>query len=68
MTDEQRIKRAVRRGDQMLGPLERERCSTHRRRWLTFRWIWDADGDISASEPHVVRSCTDCLAEDEVSS
>lgn len=62
MNDDDRAQLAVRKGATMLGPLEKERCSRHPRRWRTYRWTWRADdGDISSSEPVIVRDCAACI-------
>lgn len=63
--DEIRVANAVQSGSHMLGPIERERCHKHRRRWVLYRWVWSADGDITGGEPEVVRGCAECRAEDE---
>ena len=67
MNDDDRVRLATRVGDSMLGPIERERCSKHRTRWVMFRWVWDAgeDGDISGADATVVRSCAQCIADAE---
>jgi hypothetical protein len=72
MNDSERIIKAVRRGNRMLGPAERERCAKHPRRWVIFRWEWDVPGPdethedcISGSEPEVIRGCAMCDAESE---
>jgi hypothetical protein len=69
MNDGDRVRLATPSGDKMLGPIERERCGKHRRRWVLYRWVWDAGegGDISGGEPQVMRSCAECLAEDQAS-
>ena len=67
MNDDDRVRLATRSGDGMLGPIERERCAKHPRRWTSYRWVWDVGGDISGGEPVVVRSCAECLAEDRAS-
>jgi len=65
MDDEDRKRLAVPHGRHMLGPLERERCSKHRRRWITYRWVWLQGEDPSSSEPAIVRGCAECNAEAE---
>lgn len=64
LTDAERIRHATKSGRRMLGPFERERCSKHKRRWITFRWTWDADEDqqaaIECGEPEIVRGCGTC--------
>ena len=67
MDDEGRVRLATRSGGKMLGPVERERCGKHPRRWTMYRWVWAVDGDISGAEPLVVRSCAECLDEDRAS-
>jgi hypothetical protein len=64
VNDDDRARLATPHGNLMLGPIERERCDKHRRRWKLFRWVWSKDGDISAAEPEIVRSCAQCLEED----
>jgi len=49
----------------MLGPIERERCARHPKRWTSYRWTWDVDGDITGGEPEIVRGCADCAAEED---
>jgi hypothetical protein len=51
----------------MLGPLERERCPKHPRRWVIFRWVWTVPGEgedpidvISGAEPEAIRACQQC--------
>jgi hypothetical protein len=72
-SDEQRIALATRKGDRMIGPLERQRCSVHPRRWETYRWTWRAPDESkgetqlmaveSDSEPRYERGCVLCAAE-----
>lgn len=73
LSDEQRIELAIRKGDRMLGPEERRRCATHKRRWETFRWTWPApkgdetqlDALEGGGEAEPVRQCADCERESE---
>lgn len=65
--DTGRERRAVRAGNLMLGPVERERCERHKRRWRTFRWVWRVGEDISSATPDVVRPCAECVQEDQAS-
>lgn len=72
LSDEDRIARATRSGKRMLGPLERERCPVHKRRWTIFRWVWDVPGEgedpidvISGAEPETIRACQQCDEEAE---
>lgn len=76
-TDAQRIEQAteVRTVDGRTyyrGPLERQRCAKHPKRWETFRWTWSVgpgesheDGIESASDCEYVRGCAACEAEEE---
>lgn len=64
MNDNDRIRLATPSGGMMLGPIERERCSRHRRRWVLFRWVWEVDGEISSANPRVERGCAECAQED----
>ena len=64
MDDETRIAKAVKSGGRMLGPLERQRCNRHPRRWTAFRWVWTVGGDISAADVESVRPCAQCLEDD----
>lgn len=61
LSDEDRVRLAKPFVDKMLGPIERERCHKHPRRWLTFRWVWDAGGSIECGDIEAVRSCAQCL-------
>lgn len=71
LTDDDRIRLAVKSGGTMLGPNERERCTRHKRRWILFRWTWDvpADGEThvenleGGGEPEIVRGCAECNKE-----
>jgi hypothetical protein len=60
MTDERRIELATPRGSRMIGPLERQRCSRHPSRWMTYRWTWSKDGDPSSGDGEIVRGCAAC--------
>jgi hypothetical protein len=76
-TDSQRIERAtvVRTvGDRTYyrGPVERQRCDKHPKRWETYRWMWsvgpgEAPEDCieNASDCEYVRGCSACAEEDE---
>lgn len=63
MTDGDRIRLATPHKGRMLGPLERERCTEHRRRWVTYRWEWDAGSGPEDGYPEIVRGCQSCNAE-----
>lgn len=66
MTDDDRIRLAVRDGNTMLGPIERQRCAKHRTRWETFRWFWPVGSPPSeGGEVCCVRGCYVCNAEPE---
>ncbi len=72
LNDGQRVLEATRKGQRMLGPLERARCAKHPKRWETFRWSWPVpeDGEHlraleAAGEAHVVRQCSCCAEEEE---
>jgi hypothetical protein len=75
MTDTDRIRLATRKGNRMHGPVERQRCTKHGRRWETFRWTWPAPDEAKGethldmiegdSDAEVVRQCEDCCAEDD---
>ncbi len=68
MTDAERIAAAKpsASGRRMLGPLEKERCPRHPRRWVTIRWVWavPANGDhqtaLECGEAQIVHACTIC--------
>jgi hypothetical protein len=64
MTDEERIAKAIRSGNWMLGPAERERCTRHKRRWSFYRWRWPVDSGPESGDVEVVRSCAECLEAD----
>lgn len=45
----------------MFGPMEKQRCQHHPRRWEMYRWIWPVDGTpADASTPVYIRSCEVC--------
>lgn len=64
MTDDDRVRLATPSGGRMLGPVERERCSHHPRRWVMFRWVWPKDDGPEDGDCEYVRSCGSCLDED----
>jgi len=72
--DAQRIELAIKSGGRMLGPVERERCTRHKRRWILWRWTWPCpatdEGEThldcleNSSEQECVRGCGACAAEE----
>jgi hypothetical protein len=65
MTDKDRLNCATRQGSKMLGPIERQRCQHHPRRWVTYRWTWPVDSSpMVAGESSCVRSCGSCADEE----
>jgi len=60
MNDADRVRLAISDGARMLGPVERQRCSKHQQRWITYRWAWRKDADISGGDIEVVRQCIAC--------
>jgi len=67
MTDADRIARATLRGSRMLGPVERQRCPRHPRRWVSYRWTWRAGSSIEDGDTETVRDCTACVDEERSS-
>ena len=70
--DRTRLAKPNASGTRMLGPIERERCSKHRRRWVTFRWVWNTpengdhlDAIESDSWPEIEHSCVLCAKGDD---
>lgn len=63
MNDDDRTRLAKRRGPMMLGPIERQRCVTHPKRWESYRWKWRAESTPEDGDVEVVRGCGDCLNE-----
>lgn len=64
MNDEDRVRLATPSGGRMLGPVERERCSKHPRRWVLYRWVWYPGGGPEDGIPETVRGCGSCNEED----
>lgn len=63
MTDAERMREATRSGARMLGPVERQRCSTHPRRWESYRWTWPVGARPESGDAECVRRCGACRAE-----
>lgn len=65
MTDKDRIRCATRHANKMLGPVERQRCWHHPRRWVAYRWTWPVGSSPMHGEPSCVMGCGSC-ANDEL--
>jgi hypothetical protein len=65
LSDDDRVRLAVKRGGWMLGPSELQRCAKHPRRWETYRWTWLVGSAPEDGEPEFLRTCTACAEEDE---
>ncbi len=63
MTDKDRIRLSTRQGNKVLGPLERQRCQHHPRRWVSYRWTWRVGSTPSMEEPAIVKGCGSCADE-----
>lgn len=50
MTEQERIIKAKRQGNHMVGPVERVRCSVHPTRWESYRWVWPAPTEGETQE------------------
>ena len=61
MTDVDRVRLAVQSGTRMLGPIERQRCGVHPRRWETYRWTWPVGSEPEFGTVRMIRGCVDCL-------
>jgi len=65
MNDEDRVRLAVAGASRMIGPVERQRCAQHPKRWVAYRWTWHHDAGITGGDITVVRPCVACNEEAE---
>ena len=57
MTDDERVRLAVRRGGHMVGPVESSPCADHPDRMEEWRWIWPITETIEHATGECVRGC-----------